>query len=240
MNPLAITLVSFELCPYVQRAAIVLLERSIPFERIYVDLENKPDWFKAASPLGKVPLLKVGDQVLFESAPIVEYLDDAYQPRLHPDDPLERARHRAWMEFGSGILADIWVVETTADVEAYDAKLTQIRRKFERLEVELGDGPYFSGTAFRVVDAVFAPIFRYFDVFETMAPMAVFEGLDKLRSWRAAMRERPSVQAAVVHDYAQRLRAFVLRRGGVLARGARTPARLAISSVAETPASVRR
>jgi glutathione S-transferase len=75
-----LTLVSFDLCPYVQRAAIVLAEKGVPFERIDVDLGNKPGWFKAISPLGKVPLLKVGDEVLFESSVIVEYLEETAGP----------------------------------------------------------------------------------------------------------------------------------------------------------------
>lgn len=96
----SLKLVSFDLCPYVQRAAIVLAEKGVPFERITIDLADKPNWFIALSPLGKVPLLQVGDTVLFESAPIVEYLDEVYSPRLHPAAALDRARHRAWIEFG--------------------------------------------------------------------------------------------------------------------------------------------
>lgn len=215
-----LTLVSFELCPYVQRAAIVLAEKNVRFERLYVDLANKPDWFKAISPLGKVPLLKMNNDVLFESAPIVEYLDETFGPRLHPEDAIERARHRAWVEFGSSTLADIWVVETTSDEAAYEAKLALIHEKFSRLESELREGPYFTGATFRVVDAMFAPIFRYFDVFEAMAPMHVFDGLSKVSAWRTALSERPSVRAAVVSDYAERLRAFVHRHAGVLSRRA--------------------
>lgn len=212
------TLVSFELCPYVQRAAIVLAEKGVPFQRIYVDLDNKPDSFRTLSPLGKVPLLKVDDgNVLFESVPIVEYLDESYSPRLHPEDHLERARHRAWIEVGSSILADIWVVETTKDAEAYRVKMASIRQKFERVEVELRDGPYFSGGSFRIVDAVFAPVFRYFDVFEELAPLELFKSLPRVTAWRAALHDRPSVRNAVVEDYADRLRAFVRKYDGVLA-----------------------
>ncbi|TGU31135.1 glutathione S-transferase family protein, partial [bacterium M00.F.Ca.ET.152.01.1.1] len=54
-----LTLVSHHLCPYVQRAAIALAEKAVPFERVNVDLADKPDWFRAISPLGKVPLLRV-------------------------------------------------------------------------------------------------------------------------------------------------------------------------------------
>ena len=63
-------LVSHALCPYVQRAAIVALEKAIDFERIVVDLANKPAWFIERSPTGKVPLLIVGETTLFESAAI--------------------------------------------------------------------------------------------------------------------------------------------------------------------------
>jgi glutathione S-transferase len=104
MSVSSLKLVSHPLCPYVQRAVITLHEKQIPHEREYVDLAQKPDWFLALSPLGKVPLLLVGDAVLFESAVICEYLDEVTPGSLHPVDPLLKARHRAWIESGSSIL----------------------------------------------------------------------------------------------------------------------------------------
>lgn len=207
-----LTLVSFDLCPYVQRAAIALAEKGVPFERRDVDLAHRPDWFKAISPLGKVPLLQVDGEVLFESAVIVEYLEDTVGPALHPADPLQRARHRAWMEFGSSILADIWTIETTADRAAFEAKAGLLRQKFERLEGELGEGPYFAGARFSLVDAVFAPVFRYFDVFDRFVELGVFTGLAKVRDWRQALAERPSVKGAAIADYEARLEAFLRRQ----------------------------
>lgn len=211
-------LVSFDLCPYVQRASILLAEKQVPFERINIDLANKPDWFRKISPLGKVPLLQVDEHVLFESAVISEYLEETTGSPLHPADPLERARHRAWMEFGSSILADIWVVETTGDQKAFDAKLALLREKFTRLEGELGEGPYFAGENFSIVDAVFAPVFRYFDVFDTIADLGLSNELARLEAWRKALAQRPSVVAAVVPDYAERLLGFLKRHDGVLMR----------------------
>jgi hypothetical protein len=82
---------------------------TVPFMRIDIDLANRPDWFRTISPLGKVPLLLVGQAVVFESAVILEYLEDTQPHRLHPTDPLARAEHRSWIEFGSSILSDIWV-----------------------------------------------------------------------------------------------------------------------------------
>ena len=69
-------LISHKLCPYVQRAVIALTEKGVAFERIDIDLANKPDWFLNISPLGKTPVLLVGDHAIFESAVILEYLEE--------------------------------------------------------------------------------------------------------------------------------------------------------------------
>ena len=232
-----LTLVSFDLCPYVQRAAIALAEKRVPFERRTVDLAARPDWFKALSPLGKVPLLQVGETVLFESAVIVEYLEDTQAPALHPADPLARARHRAWMAFGSTILADIWTIETTPDRAAFDATAALLREKFGRLEGELGDGPYFAGADFSLVDAVFAPAFRYFDVFDRFVDLGVFAGLPKIQAWRRALAARPSVRAAVVADYEARLEAFLRRRDSCFARLMDSSMDIQVSRITPTTAT---
>lgn len=215
-------LVSHHLCPYVQRAAIALAEKGVPFERINIDLAAKPDWFLKISPLGKVPLLQVGQDVLFESSVICEYLEET-QPgqKLHPADPLRRARHRGWMEFGSSILADLWVFETTQDQAALEAKSKVLAFKFATLEAELGDGPFFAGTHFSLVDAVFAPIFRYFDLFDRLADHRIFDGLPKVAAWRQALAARPSVKGAVADDYADRLMAFLEKHDAVLLKQAK-------------------
>ncbi len=213
-----LTLVSHHLCPYVQRAAITLAEKGVPFERVNIDLDNKPQWFKDISPLGKVPLLREGDDVLFESSVIVEYLEETQLRPLHPKDPLTRAKHRAWMEFGSTILSDLWVYETTKDELAFRAKIKVMREKFERLEGVLDEGPFFSGEAFSIVDAVFAPVFRYFETFEQIRSSGIFEGLPKVGVWRKALAVRPSVIGAVGTDYADRLHVFLKKHNGILAQ----------------------
>jgi len=207
-------LISFDLCPYVQRAAIALVEKGVPYERVMIDSANKPEWFLKISPLGKVPVLLVGDQPVFESAVIVEYLEETQPKPLHPSDPLRRAQHRSWMEFGSTILGDLWTIETTADTDAFEAKRKAVADKFKRIEAALSDGPYFEGERFSVVDAVYAPIFRYFEVFDRYHDLGVFDGLPKVTAWRHALAQRPSVQQVVVPDYAERLEAFLLRQNG--------------------------
>ncbi|MDB5805608.1 MAG: glutathione S-transferase [Betaproteobacteria bacterium] len=211
-------LISHALCPYVQRAAIVLLEKGVEFERRDVDLANKPAWFLDISPLGKTPVLLAGGAALFESAAICEYLDDTTLPRLHPADPLTRARHRAWMEFGSETLNTIAGFYNAADEAILTLKARELHAKFARMEHVLGDGPYFNGAAFCIVDAVFAPVFRYFEGFKRIGEFGFFDGLPKVNAWRASLAARPSVRAAARPDYAERLLKFLLARASMLSR----------------------
>ncbi|MBR0753899.1 glutathione S-transferase family protein [Bradyrhizobium jicamae] len=213
----ALKLISHKLCPYVQRAVIALTEKGVPFERIDIDLANKPDWFLKISPLGKVPVLVVtaddGKEVaLFESNVICEYIEETQGgTKLHPQDALARAQARAWMEFGSAILGDLWGLETTTDAATFESKRQAIVAKFARVEAALGEGPFFAGESFSLVDAVFAPIFRYFDVFDELTDLAIFAETPKLRAWRTALEKRPSVTGAVSPDYPKLLRAFLDR-----------------------------
>lgn len=216
-NP-PLELVSHALCPYVQRAVIVLTEKGIPHMRTYVDLGDTPPWFKEISPLGKVPLLRVGDEVLFESAVICEFLDESYGPRLHPENVLQRARHRAWMEFGSSLLESIWYFYSAKTASAFAEKTAELRRKFTTLEKQLGAGHYFAGADFSMVDVVFGPVFRYFDVFDTVADFGVLEGLPKTQAWRQALAGRASVIKAVSADYPRLLKEFLAKQGSELAR----------------------
>jgi len=211
-----LTLVSHELCPYVQRAAIALAEKGVAFERVNVDLAIKPDWFLAISPLGKVPLLKVGDAVIFESAVILEYLEETEANPLHPADPLKRAEHRAWIEFGSSVLADLWGFYTAADDAALQAKARSLTDKFARLEARLGDGPYFDGARFSLVDAAFGPVFRYFDAFDRISDFGILGGKPKVAAWRRALAQRPSIAEAVKADFPERLWMFLLARNSRL------------------------
>lgn len=209
-------LVSHHLCPYVQRAVITLLEKEIPHQRTYIDLSNKPDWFRQISPLGKVPLLKVGDEVLFESAVICEYLDEITPGSLHPTDPLAKAKHRAWIEFGSSILNTIAGFYNAATEEAFEQKRRDLVDKFAWVERHWQGNGYFAGDRFLLVDAVYGPIFRYFDVFDAIADFKVFVNTPNVRGWRQALQARSSIQQAVTGDYPERLLMFLIQRHSYL------------------------
>jgi len=211
-------LISHKLCPYVQRAVIALTEKGVAFERIDVDLANKPDWFLAISPLGKTPVLQVGDTAIFESAVILEYLEETQPKPLHPADPLRRAEHRAWIEFGSAALNDIAGLYGAPNDLAFQSKTIQLEQRFARLETRVLASPWFDGENFSLVDAVFGPVFRYFDVFDEIGDFGILAKKPKLAQWRKSLAERPSVRAAVSPEYPALLRDFLKRRNSWISR----------------------
>lgn len=218
--PKHLRLISHRLCPFVQRAVIVATEKQIPFERIDIDLANKPDWFLAISPTGKVPVLEVTDDegsvhVLFESAVIAEYLDEISGERLLPSDPLARARQRAWVEIASATLGDINKLYTARDIAAFKLAAEALRSRLETIDTELA-GPWFAGEDFGLVDAAFAPAFRYLDVFDWRIGAEFVERPAQVRAWSQRLAQRPSVRAAVADDYAERLIDFVASRNSYL------------------------
>ncbi|QND55348.1 glutathione S-transferase family protein [Mesorhizobium huakuii] len=220
-------LVSHPLCPYVQRAAISLTEKGVPFERVDIELANKPGWFKAISPLGKVPLLRVrqsGEETtIFESAVILEFLEETQANPLHPADPYARARHRAWIEFGSATLNAIGRFYSAPTEAGFLAESRGLVGMFDRLEAELADGtgrigPWFAGNRFSLVDAVYGPVFRYLDAFDRIGDFGTLDGKPLVQAWRKALRDRPSIRDAVAPDYPQRLHAFLQAKGSFLSK----------------------
>lgn len=203
-----LTLISFPTCPFVQRAVIALKERGAEFEVIHIDLANKPDWFLAISPLGKVPVLKVeraGETpaILFESAVILEYLDETLPgQRLYPEDPLDRARQRSWIDYAGSVLGDLWKLGQAKDAAGFTEALDALKTRLQPLEAEV-KGPFFAGADFSAVDAVYAPAFRQLDAIETVRKLGVTDDLPKLQAWRRALAGRPSVMGAVPADFTQ-------------------------------------
>ena len=210
-------LISFNLCPFVQRSVITLLEKGIRFKITYIDLENRPDWFMKISPFGKVPVLRVDDTVIFESAVINEYLDEISPPPFHPADPLQRATNRAWIEFGSGLIGSQYLMMIAPNKEVFDERCKEIAEKLSQLEAQLSKtGPFFNGEKFSLVEAACAPLFMRFNILEKHLPTHKFINTPRLKVWRDAMLARPAVQQSVIPEFADLLIDY-LRNGNYYA-----------------------
>ncbi len=214
-------LISSKTCPYVQRSVMTLREKGIAYDIDYVDLSDRPDWFVELSPLGKVPVLEVtrddgSKVVLFESVVINEYLDDATEGSMLPADPLDRAHSRAWIEFGPAVLSDAFSVTSAKDEAELSVVLKKLGAKLDRLEREIGEGPFFLGAEVSLVDAAFTPALQRLSWADEIHPaMAIFEGRPKIARWWNALAERESVRGSAVHDLREQFHKMIGRdRGG--------------------------
>ncbi|HUS29730.1 MAG TPA: glutathione S-transferase family protein [Kofleriaceae bacterium] len=136
MTDSQLELISHPLCPFVQRAAALLTECGVPFTQRHVDLQNKPAWFLALSPRGKVPVLRVDGTTIFESNVILEYVAERFAPQLLTGDPLLRARRRMWMTISDDLLMTnykVAVAATRADRDSAVAAAKETLGRFEPL-----------------------------------------------------------------------------------------------------------
>ncbi|ANB03802.1 glutathione S-transferase [Ectothiorhodospira sp. BSL-9] len=208
-------LISFDLCPFVQRSIITLRYKQAPYEIEYIDLESPPAWFLEISPTGKVPVLEVdGNTHLFESAVINEYVDDITPPSLKPADPLTLAFNRAWIEFGSGAIIDqyrIMMAETEQDMEDH---LASALAGLRRLEAQLGDGPWFNGANFSLVDAAFAPLLMRYRLMNAREPLFEEDEFPRLKAWGEQLLALDAVTGSVPSDFPQRLSGYLAGKDG--------------------------
>jgi glutathione S-transferase len=209
-------LVSFKLCPFVQRSVITLIERGVPYDIEYIDLAAKPQWFLEISPFGRVPLLAVDrDVVLFESAVINEYLDEtAPGRRFHPEDPLRRAHNRMWIEFISSLLGDQYRMQLAPTEAEARQHLAALHDKLGRLEAELPhqdqDHPWFNGAELSLVDIAAAPLLQRARWVADFAPdFDLVEAHPRMRAWQDALLARDSVRRSTADDVVDLYRAFV-------------------------------
>ncbi len=210
-----LTLISFDICPYVQRSTIVLEEKGVPYEIEFIDLADKPDWFLEISPHGKVPVLRIGDAVLFESAVILEYLDEIHEPRLHPDDPLERARDRSWFSVADVLAQEMFQMMIADDRDALEQRAEVVRRNLARLAEEL-EGPLWRGEDVCAMDAVTYPALQRLGWLDEVYPeLDLFGGAGTIRTWRDTLAERRSVVASTVPDVRERFLAAMRANGAV-------------------------
>ncbi len=216
---MTLKLISYQLCPYVHKAATTLRVKHIPYEIEYIQLSKPPQWFHEISPLGKVPLLLVEDHVLFESTAIIEYLDEAYPPRLHPADVIQRAKHRAWMAFSDTCLRDYYRCVFAKNEADFHKALARLHDHFDQLEQGLTAGPFFAGMHFSLVDASFAPLLYHLKLLAEVWP-GIFDPQrhPRIVHWKDTLIVHRAVRQAVVDDFAERYFDWLSNKDSFLGR----------------------
>jgi len=198
---MSLELISFKTCPFVHRAAITLAYKNVEHKLSFIDLANPPDWFLEISPLQKVPVLRVDDEVLFESAVINEYLDDITGAELQPEDALARAKNRAWIEVASNMLGNNYMMKMAGDKENFEKYRARLVSQMERLEKRLGDGPWFNGDDFSLADTAFAPLFVHDAIADHKISAIEPETMPKVAAWAKKLMALPAVKNSVVPEF---------------------------------------
>ena len=201
MNTPKLKLVSFNLCPFVQRARITLEEKKLEHEIEYIDLDMPPDWFFDVSPLEKVPVLLVDDKPLFESMVICEFIDNISGDDLYPKDPFKRAQQRAWIALADTMLGLLFNLKTASTETDFKRAKASMIDKLDVLEEEMGDGPYFAGDKFGMVDVAYAPLFRNLTGITRHTGVDFYEDTPKVRAWSEQLLATPAVKASVPDDF---------------------------------------
>lgn len=200
-----------------QRAVIVLRAKNVEFDVTYINLREKPDWFLEVSPHGKVPVLNVDGQPLFESNAIAEFLEESFEPRLHPADPIKRARNRAWTDFVPDFakaLSGIYYTHSREDMEAgLEAAPQRVGRLEEAIATERGnDGPYFNGEKLCLVDASYAPFLQRFGIVERKLKTGLLKQFPLVQAWSDALMANEIVAGSVPDNFLEEFAANMVRR----------------------------
>ena len=185
---------------------IVLRAKAVKFDVTYINLREKPDWFLKISPHGLVPVLSVDGEPLYESNAIAEYLDEVLEPRLHPADPIKRARNRAWTDYLPSFtkaLSGIYYTKTKeAMLEGLKAAPEDVEPVEQALARERGNnGPYFNGDKLSLVDAGYAPFFQRFALADSKLQTGLFNDFPLVKAWSDALLSTEAVTGSAAPGF---------------------------------------
>ncbi len=200
---------------------ILMRAKNVDFEVTYIDLRDKPDWFLEISPHGKVPVLKVDDDILFESNAIAEYLDEMFEPRLHPADAIKRARNRAWTDFVADFSSALSKIIYAKTKDAMEDGLARAPKVLSRLEEALAsergnDGPYFNGDTLCLVDAAYGPFLRRLAMAEAVLGTGLLKDFPLVQAWSDALMANDAVISAAAPNFTDEFERALERRGTYL------------------------
>ena len=156
-----ITLCGMSLSNYYNKVKLVLLEKGLPFTEERVRTSSKDEAVLAATPLGKIPFIRVDGQTLCESQVICDYLEACHpSPPLVPADPLAAAKVRelcTFMELYVELVARELYMQAFFGGTASDSTKERVKKQLQKnipaLQRLARFAPYAAGDSFTVADA---------------------------------------------------------------------------------------
>jgi glutathione S-transferase len=179
---------------------MVLHEKGVDFEVHEVDLNNKSEEFLAVSPTGKVPVVVVDGDSLYESNVVNQYLDEVTnEPKLMPEDPKRRAYARIWMAFADTDFFPAVFVASVGHERGFSDE--QISEAFEKMKAALGkleerleDRDYLADE-FSLADIAHAGNFVRLRELENRGEASLKE-YPNVKAWIQRIEKRESYKAA--------------------------------------------
>ena len=190
--------------PYAWRVQLVLEEKGIPYEPVLLSFsqgDHKKPEHLARHPHGKVPAIADDGVTVYESTPIVEYLEEKHPEKpLLPRDPAARARVRmeefeaalyfgdAFREVGQRVF---FTPPEQRDQTAIESARAKVRSLLHALEARVkGRGPFLVGETLTRADLAWLP----FVELAARGGVELDDATPTLRAWRDRMRQRPSYE----------------------------------------------
>ena len=154
------TLFSRANCPWSHRTRLVLAEKSINIDIVYVDGDHLPEDLLDLNPYNTVPTLVDRELVLYDSRVIIEYLDERFpHPPLMPVDPVTRAQFRLAL---FRIEKDWYGLAEEISTASDNRKAGRARKILEESIISSAEifaaKPFFLSDEFSLVDCSIAPI----------------------------------------------------------------------------------
>ena len=203
--------VSFKICPFVQRVTALLEAKQAEYDVEYIDLSSKPEWFLRASPNAQVPILILDDgTVLFESDAIVEYLDETIGQPLSSVDPITKAQDRAWAYLATKHYLVQCSAQRSADEVTLAERQNKLSKAFQKIEGQLAHGPFFRGENFGMVDIAWLVVLHRARIIETFAAFDFLSGFPRMKLWQDACLATGLAERSVSDDFVERFSNFYL------------------------------
>lgn len=199
IKPGKIRLYSMRFCPYAQRIHLVLDAKKLPYDVVYVNLANKPEWLMEKSPYGKVPCIELNEgETLYESLVIAEYLDEAYpENKLYPTNPLAKAKDKLLIDRFNSVISTLYKLYVNASMgcDVFEEALVGLEL-FEKELARRGTA-FFGGNSPGMLDFMIWPWWERSDILKTLRGEQYVIPRDRFKrllEWRSAMKDNSAVK----------------------------------------------
>lgn len=208
-----IKLVSFKICPFVQRVTAALEAKNIAYEIEYIELKNKPQWFLDISPNGQVPVMVTETgTALFESDAIIEYINDEYGFIEEHLSNEQKALNRAWSYLGAKHYLVQCGAMSSKNRDTLDTRSKKLSAAFEKIELQLSENNnFFQSDRISSVDIAWLPLLHRAAIIKQETGYDFLCGLPKTQKWQETILSLDFLNNTVSHDFVSLFKNFYLR-----------------------------